>query len=66
MTTTWKKSDIDWEENFDRCDFCNRLEEKAFMKDGLCSTCFVEIYELPETVRIDTDLDDLYGLSFLD
>jgi hypothetical protein len=66
MTTTWKKSDIEWKEHFDRCAFCNRLEEKELMKDGLCSTCFVEIYELPETVRIDTDLDDLYGLSFLD
>ena len=66
MITLWEESNMDWQENFDRCAFCNGLVDSEELKEGLCPDCFGEIYELPETVRVDADLDDLYGLSFLD
>jgi hypothetical protein len=74
MLTNWKKSNFDWQENFDRCSFCNGLTDYYEIKDGLCPRCHEEVYELPETVRMDVgdefnsftyhELDRLFDLYY--
>jgi hypothetical protein len=66
MNAIWEKSEVEWQEGFDRCAFCNELTELEELQDGLCQRCFGEIQELPETVRVDSDLDDLSDLYFTD